>query len=55
MLCLYTYLDLFIYVYECFACVYVCLPLVPLEVRRRHQIPRLELEMVVSHHVGGGN
>ena len=40
-------LDLFIWMYVCFACMIICSPcvsLVPMEVRRGHQIP-LELEL----------
>jgi hypothetical protein len=40
-LCLKLYFSLFL-LYECFSCMYACLPhvnLVPVEVRRGHQIP----------------
>jgi hypothetical protein len=38
--------------------VYVCVTyecLVPLGARREHRIPRVELQMIVSHHVGARN
>jgi hypothetical protein len=47
------------YAYECFACMYVRAPhlfLMPVESRRGHQISSdLELQTVVSSHVGAGN
>jgi hypothetical protein len=50
---------IYIYIYECFAFMYVCVScvwLVPMAVRRGHRNPlELELEMIVSHHVGAGN
>jgi nuclear pore complex protein Nup62 len=58
-LCMYMLFCVYISMHACAVlCVYicVCMCLVPLEARRGPQIPpELELEMVVSHHVGAGN
>ena len=56
----FEYLFILIYVYECFACIYVHIPctfLVPKEVRRGHWLDPLkpELQVIGSHLVGAGN
>ena len=49
-------LSLF-YVYGCFACIYVHAPSVYDALRDKEEVVLLELElqMIVSHHVGAGN
>ena len=47
-----------IYVYGCFACMYVCVSLVRLvlaEVREGTSPLELELQIIVRHHVGARN
>lgn len=55
----YTYFDILFYVFECSACMCIyapCLGLVPKEGQMRpSEPPELELQMVVSRHVGAGN
>lgn len=47
---------LFVFILLCFACTYVHhMHAVPSEARGEHQLPDLELQMVVNLHVGAGN
>jgi formate hydrogenlyase subunit 4 len=56
---IYFLLIYLFYVYECFACISVCAPyacLVSMEIRREISDSLvLEVQIVVSNHVGAGN